>query len=200
MCSWAVSTVVDYYNRAGRTVFSCAMDLSKAFDLVAWDKMFPELVDRGISPLVLRCLIYVYVNQTCKFRWGTAVSHSFPVTNGVRQGAVSSPILFCIYINNLIRILRNSTLGCQLQGVYLGIWVYADDVILLAPSRTALQEMVKICESFAITQLTVLAFKTIINARYPSRTTALHTPSSTPLNCEFLPRFVDVTLVDLRRN
>ena len=150
MCSWAVSTVVDYYNRAGRTVFSCAMDLSKAFDLVAWDKMFPELVDRGISPLVLRCLIYVYVNQTCKVRWGTAVSHSFPVTNGVRQGAVSSPILFCIYINNLIRILRNSTLGCQLQGVYLGIWVYADDVILLAPSRTALQEMVKICESFAI--------------------------------------------------
>ena len=27
--------VVDYYNRAGRAVYACAMDLSKAFDLVS---------------------------------------------------------------------------------------------------------------------------------------------------------------------
>ena len=57
MCSWAVSAAVDHYNRAGRPVYACAMDLSKAFDLVAWNKIFPELIDRGVSPLILRCLI-----------------------------------------------------------------------------------------------------------------------------------------------
>ena len=31
----------------------------------------------------------------------------------------------------------------------MGIWVYADDIILLSPSRTGLQEMVKIGENFA---------------------------------------------------
>ena len=31
----------------------------------------------------------------------------------------------------------------------MGIWVYADDIILLSPSRTGLQEMVKNCENFA---------------------------------------------------
>jgi len=31
----------------------------------------------------------------------------------------------------------------------MGIWVYANDIILLSPSRTGLQEMVKICENFA---------------------------------------------------
>ena len=31
----------------------------------------------------------------------------------------------------------------------MGIWVNADDIILLSPSRTGLQEMVKICENFA---------------------------------------------------
>ena len=31
----------------------------------------------------------------------------------------------------------------------MGIWVYADDIIMLSPSRTGLQEMVKICENFA---------------------------------------------------
>jgi len=149
MCSWAVTAVVDYYNRSGRPVFACAMDLSKAFDLVSWEKLFPELLDRGVSPLILRCLLYIYSKQLCNVRWGTKVSQRFTVTNGVRQGAVSSPILFCVYIDKLIKLLRASNLGCQLPGVYLGIWVYADDIILLSPSRQALQEMVTICENFA---------------------------------------------------
>ena len=33
MCSWGVSAVVDYFNRQGRAVYACAMDLSKAFDI-----------------------------------------------------------------------------------------------------------------------------------------------------------------------
>ena len=50
------------------------------------------------------------------------------------------------------------TLGCQMQGVYLGIWVYADDIVLLAPSRNALQEMVNSCEQYAKRKL--LTFST----------------------------------------
>ena len=158
MCSWAVSTVVDHYNRSGRPVYACAMDLSKAFDLVSWEHLFPELMDRGVSPLFLRCLLFIYSSQTCNVRWGSVYSHAFTVKNGLRQGAISFPILFCIYINKLISKLRYSSLGCQLQGVYLGIWVYADDIILLSPSRSALQNMTTICENYA--QSTKLKFST----------------------------------------
>ena len=42
----------------------------------------------------------------------------------------------------------------------MGIWVYADDIILLSPSRTGLQEMVKISENFA--KATKLKFSTNI--------------------------------------
>ena len=149
MCTWAIHTVIDYYNRHGRPVYACSMDLSKAFDLVAWCKLFPELQARGISPLILRCLINIYSKQMCNVRWGNKVSQSFYVCNGVRQGAVSSPILFCVYINNLIVKLRNSTVGCQLNGIYLGIWVYADDIVLLSPSREGLQFMTSLCENYA---------------------------------------------------
>ena len=31
----------------------------------------------------------------------------------------------------------------------MGIWVYADDIILLAPSRSGLQQMTNICDLFA---------------------------------------------------
>ena len=74
MCSWGVNSVVDYYNRAGRAVYACAMDLSKAFDLVSWEMLFTELLERGVSPLALRCLMFIYSNQKCNVRWGNAFS------------------------------------------------------------------------------------------------------------------------------
>ena len=61
MCSWVVSSVIDYYNQAGRPVYACAMDLSKALDLVAWGKLFPELLEKNISVLSLRCIIHIYI-------------------------------------------------------------------------------------------------------------------------------------------
>ena len=36
MCSWTATTVIEHYINNGTTVFGCAMDLSKAFDLVQW--------------------------------------------------------------------------------------------------------------------------------------------------------------------
>ena len=149
MCSWAITSVIDYYNRAGRPVFACSMDLSKAFDVVSWIQLFKELEDREVSPAVLRTLLYIYRGQTYQVQWNNSVSRRFKVYNGVKQGAVSSPILFCIYMNKLISRLRFHGSGCQLGGVFMGIFIYADDIILLAPSRNGLQNMVKICEQFA---------------------------------------------------
>ena len=52
MCTWAINTVIDHKNRLGRPIFACSMDLSKAFDMVFWAKLIPELLKRTISPLI----------------------------------------------------------------------------------------------------------------------------------------------------
>ena len=73
---------------------------------------------------------------------GNAFSNTF---NGIRQGAVF-PLCYFVYskyIDKVIKLLRYSTIGCQIQGVYMGIWVYSEYIILLAPSRTGPKEMVK---------------------------------------------------------
>ena len=76
-------------------------------------------------------------------------SASFRVKNGVRQGAILSPSLFCVYLDNLLSQLREAGVGCHVGGVFLGAFGYADDLTLLAPTRKALQTMLKICEDFA---------------------------------------------------
>jgi len=67
------NSVVDYYNRAGRAVYVSAMDLSKAFDLVSWDVLFSELLERGVS--ALRCLMFIYSNQKSNVRWGNVLKY-----------------------------------------------------------------------------------------------------------------------------
>ena len=103
MCTWAVSTVIEHYNNQGREVYGCAADISKAFDMCSWILLFKELFKRGVSPITLRVLLFIYVNQTCDVLWNGKHSERFSVSNGVRQGAVSSLILFCIYLDILIK-------------------------------------------------------------------------------------------------
>ena len=90
----------------------------------------------------------MYRNQQCDVKWNSSYSHRFPVKNGVRQGAVSSPILFSVYINDLIVELREAGLGCHLGGLFVGCLGYADDLLLLSGSRGGLQSMVNMCDRF----------------------------------------------------
>ena len=54
-----------------------------------------------------------------------------------------------VYIDGLFKFLRRKKTGCWLYKEFVGILGYADDLILLAPSRDALQEMITNCGKFA---------------------------------------------------
>ena len=47
-------------------------------------------------------------------KWGSTFSGKFHVTNGVRQGGVLSPLLFYVYVNELIDCLIKSGIGGDL--------------------------------------------------------------------------------------
>ena len=96
MCTWTATDVMEHYNRNGSVVYGCAKDLSKAFEMVEWVKLFTILQEKKVSPVFLRVLLLIYRNQYCDVKWNSSYSHRFPVLNGVRQGAVSSPLLFSV--------------------------------------------------------------------------------------------------------
>ena len=48
MCTWAVNATIEHYNNLGQTVYGCAADMSKAFDVLAWVPLFRELLERGV--------------------------------------------------------------------------------------------------------------------------------------------------------
>ena len=61
MCTWAVTAVIEHYNKAGTTVYACGMDMSKAFDMVNWCTLFGKLRERNVVPIFLRLILYIYI-------------------------------------------------------------------------------------------------------------------------------------------
>ena len=86
--------------------------------------------------------------MSCKVKWVEASSEEFSVPMGTKQGGISSPKFFSLYINELAAELRQSGFGCHIATIFVGAILFADDVALVAPSRFALQKMVDICWKF----------------------------------------------------
>ena len=131
------------------------MDMTKAFDNVKHSVLFPKLVDKDIPAVFIRLLVVMYEKQVAYVRWNGTMSKSFPINNGVKQGAVLSPRLFCVYIDELFDILRKKQTGCWVNDKSIGIVGYADDLLLLSPTLDGLQEMVNTCEKFATRNLKI---------------------------------------------
>ncbi len=91
----------------------------------------------------------MYLHGGTQVRWDSTTSHSFNVTNGVKQGSVISPLFFTLYVDELIDKVEDSGYGRKIRNKYYDILIYADNVFLLSPSAYGLQKMLTMCSSFA---------------------------------------------------
>ena len=128
---------------------ACLLDCSKAFDKCRFDKLFSKLLERQLPAVVIRALIFIYEEQTACVRLAGRSSNTFNVSNGTRQGSLASPALFAVYLDSLLKQLRQLQLGCHVGGVWMGAASYCDDLILLSPTRSVLQDMLSVCEKYA---------------------------------------------------
>jgi len=62
---------------------------------------------------------------------------------------VASPIMFCLYIDELLLKLADSVVGCWFGKFYVGVLAYTDDQVLLAPRASSMCIMLSYCNHFA---------------------------------------------------
>ena len=115
------------------------MDFEKAYDSVWRNGLFYKLINCGLSTKILGIL---NDNTSSCVKLSRGLTNSFKSSVGVRQGCNLSPILFNIFINDLIELFSPSDRSCfpvKLKSVSLNCLLYADDLILVSEIETGIQ-------------------------------------------------------------
>ncbi|TWW62327.1 R2DM Retrovirus-related Pol polyprotein from type II retrotransposable element [Takifugu flavidus] len=98
------------------------------------------LREYGVEGPLIRAVQSLYQRSRSLVRIAGCKSDLFPVRVGLRQGCPLSPVLFITFID---RISRRSWVveGVEFGGQKISSLLFADDVVLLAPSNRDLQQM-----------------------------------------------------------
>ena len=136
-------TVMNYF-KSNSKVYACFLDISKAFDSVKHSVLIRKLLEYGIPSSYVNLIKSWYSNQYVKVRYQDKYSEEWKICNGVRQGGVLSGFLFGLYIDSVLKRISNLKIGCRLGLINSNVIAYADDIVLLAPSPTALQIMMDV--------------------------------------------------------
>ena len=149
-CSHAIYTarsVIDKYVAGGSTVNLCALDISKAFDRMNHKGLFVKLMERNVP----NCLLLLIENWFSKcwtcIRWFSVMSPYFKLEIGIRQGGIWSPKFFALYIDSVVKKVNEQKIGCYMHYLCVSVILYADDILILAPTVDCLLKLFIICET-----------------------------------------------------
>ena len=130
------------------------LDLAKAFDKVAHQRLLRRLSSYGIKGALLSWITSFLTNRRQCVSIKGSTSTWKPVESDVPQGSVLGPILFIIYVNEIPEIVKSH------------IWIFVDDTKLFQTSDQAetlqedLNNLMKWAELWELT-FNVIKYKVI---------------------------------------
>ena len=98
MTARCVFLLFDYFSFISLSVYSCFLDMSKAFERLNHDLLLSKLANKGLPTHFVRIFKSVYAQTTVKIRENESFSDSWRICRGVRQGGITSAFLFNIYV------------------------------------------------------------------------------------------------------
>jgi hypothetical protein len=133
----------------GQKLYALFIDMTAAFDNVKHKLLCETLYKKGISTKFINIVSKIYAKANARIRTNTALSNIFNIGKGVLQGETLSPILFTLYLEDMVKLLESSnTMPIRVGKATIHSLLYADDIVILAYSQSELQRKINIISKF----------------------------------------------------
>ncbi len=99
--SYVVHEVINSYRNENSKLFSCLVDIEKAFDSLWWSGLLYKMSKIGIKNKLWFFFREWLLNSTCNVMINGEVSPSFTISRSIKQGGLLSMIMFCISIYDI---------------------------------------------------------------------------------------------------
>jgi Reverse transcriptase (RNA-dependent DNA polymerase) len=137
----------------GKPRFMAFLDIKAAYDQVDRNLLWAKCRSRGVPANLIRVLKSLFDDNQSFVAINGKSSEPFPILSGLLQGSLLSPLLYSVFIDDLVEDLNTSAVvpDFGLEDHFFRCLLYADDIVLLANSRRKLAQLLGICEAHSIT-------------------------------------------------
>ena len=122
------------------SLFTCFVDFKSAFDSVWREALLVKLYAVGIRGRIWEIIKDMYKEVFYRVKVDGGLTEEFSSTIGVKQGCVLSPILFKLFIADIVNIFDGSCDPVSLGSSKISCLCYADDIVILSESADGLQK------------------------------------------------------------
>ena len=136
--------------RRPKKTFVAFIDIAKAYDRVWRNGLWYKLLQSGIRGKMWRILKNIYNQVESSVLLGQGLSDFFTIEVGLRQGCLLSPILFDLFLNDLVKELNSLKKGVKVGHQKISILLFADDIALIADSKEDLELLLKTTYEFSL--------------------------------------------------
>lgn len=142
---FTVKQIIEKTHLSKTKAYFAFIDLEKAFDRVNRKRMWDILVERGVNKKLIQAIKSIYKRGIHYVNSNNRKSETFESKGGLRQGGALSPTLFNIFIDHIIKESKGHVkelhVGMRkLKPVKIRECAYADDVVIMAGTESALQK------------------------------------------------------------
>ncbi|CAK9816206.1 Probable RNA-directed DNA polymerase from transposon X-element [Anthophora plagiata] len=128
---------------AGDCVGAVMIDLEKAFDTVWLDGLFYKLLKKEFPTYLVKILWNMLHEKKFYVAYGQhKSSKAFRIDNGLQQGTVNSPVLFNIFISDLLQLYGLNNDDCK-KGI-----AFADDLLIYTRHNKVSKLKIQLQETF----------------------------------------------------
>lgn len=136
---FTLTSIARTYLDNSKKLFVFFVDFKAAFDSIDRNALFYKLSNLGVSTKMLKVIQSLY-EETMSAVWnGEEMSNWFRSKMGVKQGCLLSPLLFSIFLDDLVEFLPG---GILFNGLNIKLLLYADDIVIIAETANMLQIMI----------------------------------------------------------
>ena len=148
-CIFAFSSIIAKTLSLGEKLYCVFIGYEKAFDKINRSFLWQKLLVENVSSKFVSALRSMYNVVKSFVRYRSSVSSFFNSYNGLKQGDPSSPLLFMLFINDIVQ-----NINVELDKIFtidelqLFLMLYADDAVVFAKSPEVLQSILADIESY----------------------------------------------------
>ena len=139
---YVLKTVINMKILKGEKLYAAFIDFRKAYDTVNRQKLLDSLYNIGVGSKYAENIKAIYSKVQYSIKVKGKVMDPITSNLGLKQGCPLSPLLFNLYINDIAKYLNKNSRepNIKLQGIDVTHFLYADDLVIISPTREGLQE------------------------------------------------------------